>query len=123
MRQKLAGAALAALFYATIFAGSAARAAEPSTKPIRIWNLTASTVTDFRLAKAGSPDFGPNLTLDDPDKTIDVDERLKLPNLAPGVYDARLTLKDGRTCAVKTLKIDAGAIVGIDEALLRDCVR
>lgn len=94
-----------------------------STKPIRIWNLTASAITDFRLAKAGTNDFGPNLTLEDHDKTIEVDERLKLPKLEPGVYDAKLSLKDGRTCQLKTLTIEASAIVSIDEKDLRDCAK
>jgi hypothetical protein len=94
-----------------------------STKPIRIWNLTASTITDFRLAKTGGKDFGPNLTLEDHDKTIEVDERLKLPKLEPGVYDARLSLKDGRTCQLKTLSIEASAVVSIDEKDLRDCAK
>lgn len=94
-----------------------------SPKPIRIWNLTASTITDFRLAKTGTKDFGPNLTLEDHDKTIEVDERLKLPKLAPGVYDAKLTLKDGRTCQLSALSIEASAVVSIDEKDLRDCAK
>lgn len=94
-----------------------------TAKPIRIWNLTASTITDFRLAKAGTKDFGPNLTLEDQDKTIEVDERLKLPKLQPGVYDATLTLKDGRTCRLSALNIEASAIVSIDEKDLRACAK
>lgn len=122
MHQKVAGAILTGL--AALSSASAAQS-DPKfePKPIRIWNLTASVVTDFRLAQAGSPQFGPNLTLEDPDQTIDPDERLKLPNLAPGTYDARVTLKDGRTCGIAALKIDAGAIVRIDEKDLRDCAK
>ena len=118
MHQKVATAILTGLA-----ALSSASGAHSEPKPIRIWNLTASTVTDFRLAQAGSPQFGPNLTLEDPDQTIDPDERLKLPNLAPGTYDAKVTLKDGRTCHLAALKIDAGAIVRIDEKDLRDCAK
>jgi hypothetical protein len=102
---------------------SAGASLAESVKPIRIWNLTASIVTDFRLAKAGAKEFGPNLTLQDEDRTIEVDERLKLPDLAPGLYDARLTLKDGRTCRLDALKIDAGAIVSIEEKDLTACAR
>jgi len=94
-----------------------------SINPIRIWNLTASTIIDFRLAKAGTQAFGPNLTLEDHDKTIEVDERLKLPKLAPGVYDAKLTLRDGRTCRLQNLSIEASAIVSIEEKDLRDCAK
>ncbi len=94
-----------------------------SAKPIRIWNLTASTITDFRLAKTGTKEFGPNLTLEDHDKTIEVDERLKLPKLEPGVYDAKLTLRDGRTCQLSAVSIEASAIVSIDEKDLRDCAK
>ena len=113
-----AGAVILSAVFCSTNGASAA-----SAKPIRIWNLTASIITDFRLAKAGGKDFGPNLTLEDSDKTIEVDERLKLPKLEPGVYDARLILKDGRTCQLKTLAIEAGAIVSLDEKELRDCAR
>jgi hypothetical protein len=118
MHLRLAGAVTAGLLF-----GAGAAIAETAPKPIRIWNLTASVITDFRLAKAGAADFGPNLTLEDRDQTIEVDERLKLPKLEPGVYDARLTLKDGRTCRLKALAIEAGAIVSIDEKDLRDCAK
>jgi len=118
MNLKLAGALMAASLF---FGANAARA--ESAKPIRIWNLTARTITDFRLAKAGAKDFGPNLTLEDADKTIEVDERLKLPRLKPGVYDAKLTLKDGRSCKLETLNIEASAIVSIEEKILRDCAK
>ncbi|MBB4198393.1 hypothetical protein CCR94_22435 [Rhodoblastus sphagnicola] len=121
MHLKLAGAILVG--FGALCGASGASAETASGKPIRIWNLTASVVTDFRLAKAGGKDFGRNLTLEDDDKTIEVDERLKLPKLEPGVYDARLTLKDGRSCRLEALKIDAGAIVGIEEKDLRDCAK
>ena len=53
------------------------QASAESAKPIRIWNLTASMITDFRLAKAGGTDFGPNLTREDSDQANEVDELLK----------------------------------------------
>jgi len=115
--------------WGVVLAGCAALAAHPAlaetkaVKPIRIWNLTASTVTDFRLAKPGAADFGPNLTLEDDDKSIQVDERLKLPKLEPGVYDAKLSLKDGRTCRLDALNIAAGAVVSIEEKDLRGCAK
>ena len=100
--------------------------APPSRTPSRSGSGTSpparSPTSGWR--KPGSPQFGPNLTLEDPDQTIDPDERLKLPNLAPpGTYDAKVTLKDGRTCHLAALKIDAGAIVRIDEKDLRDCAK
>jgi hypothetical protein len=106
-----------------VLCGATGAAAESAPKPIRIWNLTAGVITDFRLARAGGKDFGPNLTLEDHDKTIEVDERLKLPKLEPGVYDAKLTLKDGRTCQLEALRIEASAIVSIDEKDLRNCAK
>jgi hypothetical protein len=103
-----------------LFQASASAETAPD-KPIRIWNLTASVVTDLRLAPAGGKAFGGNLVLEDADKSIDVDERLKLPKLAPGVYEGKISLKDGRKCRLGALKIDAGAIVSIEEKDLRDC--
>lgn len=109
--QFMATAAALALQTAACCAGP--NAAAP--KPMKIWNLTAATIVDFRLAPSGASSFGRNLTLDDKDKTIDVDERLTLRDIAPGVYDARVTFRNGRACRVAGLKLAAGEIASIEE--------
>ena len=92
-------------------------------KPAKIWNLTSSVVVELRLAPVGGQNFGRNLTLDDDDREIGLDERLALRDQAPGAYDARIVLKDGRRCAAAGLKIEPGAIVSIEEKDLRDCAK
>ncbi len=100
---------------------AAPEVASAETKPVRIWNLTAAVILDFRLAPAGSKAFGPNLTKEDKDGEIDIDERLALRATPPGRYDALIGLKGGRRCHVDNLKIDAGSIVSIEEKDLQGC--
>lgn len=95
----------------------------PPPKPIKVWNLTASAIVDFRLAPGGSSKFGQNLALDDKDKAIDIDERLALRDIAPGIYDARIKFRSGRACRVPGLKLEAGAIASIEEKQLEHCLR
>ena len=100
-----------------VLAGSA-RADE---KPTRFWNLTAWTITDLRLAPAGTGKFGPNLCLNDKDGAVDADERLKTPGVAAGQYDARVVFKTGRACRAKNLSVVEGQIFEIAEKDLLDC--
>lgn len=97
--------------------------AQVEAKPIKIWNLTSSTIVDIQLAPSGSSKFGRNLALDDKDKAIDIDERLTLRDINSGVYDARVKLKSGRQCTVPGLKLEAGAIASIEEKDLGNCAR
>ena len=98
------------------FAASAS--AETVTK---FWNLTKNTVDGLQLAPAGGSDFGPNLCLADPDKSVDYDERLKISGLASGTYDAKLHDVAGRTCQAKNVKVEAGKIFSISEKELSSC--
>ena len=100
-----------------VLAGSA-RADE---KPTRFWNLTAWTITELRLAPAGTEKFGPNLCLNDKDGAVDADERLKTPGVATGSYDARVAFKTGRACRAKNLSVVEGQIFEIAEKDLLDC--
>jgi hypothetical protein len=90
-------------------------------KDTQFWNLTASTVNSLELAPAGTSAFGPNQTKNDPDGTVDHDERLKIKGVATGAYDARLKLADGRQCTVKGLRIEAGKVFEIEEKALVGC--
>lgn len=94
-----------------------------ATKPTRFWNLTAQTVTSFALAKPGSQDFGPDLCKADKDGSVDHDERLNLPSVAPGTYDVKLGYASGRSCVVKNITIETGKVFSIDEKQLTDCTK
>jgi hypothetical protein len=74
---------------AFILAVTGAYAAE-GARPMRFWNLTLHTISEFQLAPAGSGAWGENQTKNDKDGTVDSDERLRITGIGPGVYDARL---------------------------------
>src|SRR5580692_5177799 len=90
-------------------------------KDTQFWNLTSSTVKSLELAPAGSSAFGANQTTNDPDGTVDHDERLRIKGVATGAYDARLKLADGRECTVKGLRIEASKVFTIEEKELAGC--
>ena len=90
-------------------------------KDTRFWNLTSSTVESLELAPAGTSAFGPDQTKNDPDGTVEHDERVKVTGVAPGAYDARLKLADGRECTVKGVRVEAGKVFTIEEKELVGC--
>ncbi len=100
-----------------------AEAAFAAEKPIRFWNLTAQTVTSLQLAKAGTSDFGPDFCKSDKDGDVDHDERLNLPNVAPGLYDAKLGYADGRHCIAKNITLQTGKIFSVEDKDLTDCAK
>src|SRR5947207_1421943 len=67
-------------------------------KGIRMWNLTTARMTGFELSPAGKNDWGPNQTLNDRDKTVDHDERLRITGVEPERYDAKVSYADARQC-------------------------
>ncbi len=86
------------------------------------YNMT--TRTDFKevyLAPAGTTKWGPNQTLNDPDKSLDTTERLTLTGLTPGRYDVKLVAEDGRTCIIKGVDLTRQKSFLIKEAQLTDC--
>jgi hypothetical protein len=93
------------------------------SRPMRFWNLTRYTISEFYLAPAGTTDWGPNQCKNDKDGTVDHDERLRITGVSPGSYDAKLTDKSGRTCIVHNIKISAGEIFSIEEKDLTSCTR
>lgn len=110
---------LAALSLLAATLPGAARAAET----IRFWNLTSATVTEFALAPAGTTEFGPNQCLNDKDKEVDHDERLRITNVQPGTYDARVGYRNKRTCYARGIVIKAGEIFSIEDSDLKDCTK
>src|SRR4051794_38156026 len=108
--------ALAILLLATI--STLAAAAE---RPIRFWNLTRHTISEFYLAPAGTTNWGQNQCKNDRDGTVDSDERLRITDTPPGLYDAKLTDLSKRTCVVRNLELKAGEIFSIEEKDLTSC--
>jgi hypothetical protein len=98
-----------------------ASAAIAADRPTRFWNLTLHTISDFRLAPAGTTKWGDNQCKNDKDGTVDSDERLRITNTPPGLYDATLKDTTGRTCLVRNIKVEAGEIFSIEERDLASC--
>ena len=100
---------------------AAASASFAQSRPIRFWNLTQDTISEFYLAPAGTTSFGPNQCKNDKDGTVDHDERLRITGVEPGIYDAKFTDVKGRTCVVRNIKIETGKIFSIEESELTSC--
>jgi hypothetical protein len=94
-----------------------------SAKDTRFWNLTANTITSLQLSPAGKNDWGRNQADNDRDHTVDHDERLKITDTAPGMYDVRFVDKSGRTCVVPNIEVKTGAVFTIEERTLKDCAK
>jgi hypothetical protein len=108
----------------TALAIAALALAEPATaKDTRFWNLTSSTVTSLELAPVATNAFGPNQCLNDPDKAVDHDERVKVGGVVTGAYVARLKLADGRTCLARNVQIEVGKAFAIEDKDLTDCAK
>jgi hypothetical protein len=118
MSRTLRAAATAALLLSTM-----PSQLQAAGKGIRLWNLTTATITGFQLSPAGQTDWGPNQTLNDKDKEVDHDERLRLTGVEPGRYDAKVSYADSRQCIVRDLEIKADAVVSIADKDLKDCTK
>lgn len=92
-----------------------------SAKDTQFWNLTANTITSFQLSSPGKNDWGPNQTDNDPDHSVDHDERLKITALKSGTYDAKFVDKTGRVCVVTDIAVKEGTIFSIDEKKPKTC--
>ncbi len=105
---------------ASIIAGaSAVQAAEGGIT--RFWNLTGGTITHLYLAPAGTTQWGIDQCKNDPDGSVDFDERLRITNISTGRYDVKFTDKTGRSCIVKDVEVKAGGIFSIDKAASGHC--
>jgi hypothetical protein len=90
-------------------------------KGIRLWNLTTATISNFQLSPTGKDSWGPNQALNDKDKEVDHDERLRITGIEPGRYDARVGYRDSRQCLVRDIEIKADAVFSIADKDLKDC--
>jgi hypothetical protein len=93
------------------------------SKGIRFWNLTTATISGLRLSPAGKESWGPNQTLNDKDKEVDHDERLRISGIEPGRYDAQVEYRDARACVVRDIEIKPDAVFSIADKDLKDCTR
>jgi hypothetical protein len=85
--------------------------------------LTSETISGFQLAPAGKTDWGPNQTLNDKDKEVDHDERLRITGVEPGRYDAKVSYPNSRQCVVRDIEIKADAVFSIADKDLKDCTK
>jgi hypothetical protein len=92
-------------------------------KGIRFWNLTTATISNFQLSPAGKDSWGANQTLNDKDKEVDHDERLRITGVEPGRYDAKVGYRDARQCFVRDIEIKSDAVFSIADKDLKDCNR
>jgi hypothetical protein len=90
-------------------------------KGIRFWNLTTATISSFQLSPAGKDDWGANQTLNDKDKEVDHDERLRITGVEPGRYDAKVGYRDSKQCFVRDIEIKRDAVFSIADKDLKDC--
>ena len=90
-------------------------------KGIRFWNLTSATVSSLEFSPVGKDSWGPNQTLNDRDKEVDHDERLRIIGVVPGHYDARIGYRDQRQCVVRNIEIKAESVFSIADKDLKDC--
>ncbi len=109
------------IFISLILGGLTTAAAVAADKPTRVWNLTSQTITNLQLAPAGTVNFGENQCLNDKDKSVEHDERLKVTNIESGKYDIKIGYEDGRACLVKGVAVEAGKVFSIEDKDLTDC--
>src|SRR5215471_13680877 len=106
---------------AVVLLTAAGAQAQTKGKGIRFWNLTTATVSGLQLSPAGRNEWGPNQTLNDKDKEVDHDERLRITGVEPGRYDAKATYHDAKQCVVRDIDIKADAVFSIADKDLKDC--
>src|SRR3979490_2724280 len=92
-------------------------------KGIRFWNLTTATISSLQLSPAGKNIWGTNQTLNDKDKEVDHDERLRITSTEPGRYDAKIGYRNSKQCIVRDIEIKADAVFSIADKDLKDCNR
>ncbi len=92
---------------------------------LRFWNLTTVTIEQLYLARAGTTAWSANQCKNDPDGTVDPDERLRITGIEPGRYDVKLVDKKGRTCTVPNVEVVAGRpyAFSLSDRDLKDCAK
>jgi hypothetical protein len=73
------------------------------------------------MAPTGTAQWGPDQCRNDPDGSVDFDERLRITGVPTGRYDVKFTDKTGRSCIVTGVDIKAGAVFSIGKEALAHC--
>ena len=94
-----------------------------NAKETRLWNLTAHTIISLQLSPAGKNDWGPDQVVNDPDNSVDHDERLKITGTPSGRYDVKFVDTAGRHCLIGGVDIREAAVFAIEEKTLGDCAK
>lgn len=111
------------LLAAIVVALSYSAAAAQDRRGTRLWNLTRYTLTSVQLSLPDRNAWGRNQCENDPDGTVDHNERLRITGIAAGSYDIRISDQSGRTCVVRNVDVVTGQIFSIEEKDLTDCGR
>lgn len=106
---------------AALLLSTSAELAAQSGKGIRLWNLTSATMVNFQLSPVGKDTWGPNQCLNDKDKEVDHDERLRITGVEPGRYDAKIGYRDGRACMARDIEIKKDAVFSLEDKDLKEC--
>jgi hypothetical protein len=90
---------------------------------MQFWNLTSTRIAKLYLAPAGTTNWSPDQCANDPDGTVDHDERLKLVGISAGRYDVRLVDAKGGACLIKDVMLQSGKpyAFSLEDADLKDC--
>jgi hypothetical protein len=107
--------------FALIAGPRVVRAADGGTT--RFWNLTGETITHLYLAPTGTAAWGADQCKNDPDGSVDFDERLRITGIGSGRYDVKFTDKTGRSCVIKGVEVKAGAVFSIDKDTASHCAQ
>jgi hypothetical protein len=87
----------------------------------RFGNLTGETITHLSMAPTGTSEWGPDQCRNDPDGSVDFDERLRISGVPTGRYDVKFTDRTGRSCIVTGVDIKAGTVFSIGKEALAHC--
>lgn len=107
--------------FAIVVGAGAVQAADGGVT--RFWNLTGETITHLYLAPTGTTEWGADQCKNDPDGSVDFDERLRIIGVSSGHYDLKFTDKTGRSCTAKNVEVKTGAVFSIDKEALAHCGR
>ena len=106
---------------ACLVANMAIMSSADAASRTRFWNLTTGTIKEFRLSPEGSTSFGKNQCENDPDKSVDHDERLDVTGVASGRYDAKIVYSSGKACMARGVEVKEGKVFSLDDHDLADC--
>lgn len=103
---------------------AAASCVSVRAREARFVAFNSTTSTDFSglyLAPAGTDHWGPNQVLNEKDKSWEASERIRLSDIKPGRYDARLVDEKGRECRLSNVDLTKDTSFEVRDADLASC--